>query len=569
MGTLSRIRRRRRAAVVSWRLWPGLLGLVLLWSAGCGRASVGASPSWRGRPSAHAKRADRLAVQPASPGAERYNDRNLPPPPDSELARVIVAAVRDAARSAGSSPPRLDGRLFAVAADLAPIARPDGPIPYELVEFALRHHGLIEPSPHILIIWAAAEAATDIAAQLGDRLPDIVRTAAVARMGVASASASGPDGAGDVIVLVLQPSFIHTDPIPRRLGRNQTIRVEGTIAPPYREPQVFITEHDGQVFESPLRSGPGRRIRFELSCRGHAGRRQVEITALDQHGSAVLANFPVWCATHPPVRAEIVRDRAPAASITDPRAAEREMIALLNRDRAHSGLPALVVDERVSAVARRHSQEMQRTGNVAHISRTTGAAIDRVRAGGIKTALVLENVARAYGVSEAQQGLLNSPGHRANILAPEATHVGVGIALGDNVTGQRELFVTQLFIRIPPPLDIAKGRQQLRRAIADRGNRTHDDELAQVAQQFAVELAQGRSPGEAAKRSAPAVDALAKRFRRVTTVVNPVAELDKFPVAELDREPKMTRFGIGLAQGTHDVIGEGAIYVVVLLGQLP
>ena len=81
-------------------------------------------------------------------------------------------------------------------------------------------------------------------------------------------------------------------------------------------------------------------------------------------------------------------------------------------------------------VARAHSRDMRDTGVVAHVSPTTGSAGDRVRAGNIKSSLVLENVARAYGVGEAEEGLMNSPGHRANILSRDATHMGLGVVLG-------------------------------------------------------------------------------------------------------------------------------------------
>ncbi|MBE7448064.1 MAG: CAP domain-containing protein [Kofleriaceae bacterium] len=85
----------------------------------------------------------------------------------------------------------------------------------------------------------------------------------------------------------------------------------------------------------------------------------------------------------------------------------------------------------MAEVARAHSREMRVTGVVGHVSALTGSAADRVKVAGIRTGLVLENIARAYGIAEAQAGLMNSPGHRANLLSRAATHVGIGIELGD------------------------------------------------------------------------------------------------------------------------------------------
>ena len=103
------------------------------------------------------------------------------------------------------------------------------------------------------------------------------------------------------------------------------------------------------------------------------------------------------------------------------------LLALVNRDRQVAGLPGLLWDEHVADVARGHSTEMRRTKIVAHLSPVTGSAADRVRAAKIKTAVVLENVARAYGLGEAHQGLMNSPGHRANLMSHAATHLGIGV----------------------------------------------------------------------------------------------------------------------------------------------
>ena len=88
---------------------------------------------------------------------------------------------------------------------------------------------------------------------------------------------------------------------------------------------------------------------------------------------------------------------------------------------------------------------------VPRIVPLTGDASDRAARAGIRTGLLLENIARAYGVAEAEAGLMNSPGHRANLMNAGVTHVGIGIEPGAEVGGRRELLVTQMFRRIPPP----------------------------------------------------------------------------------------------------------------------
>jgi uncharacterized protein YkwD len=537
-------------------------------AAGCGPRSVGKSPSWRDNKDGKGggialKAGEPIVLEPATRGSAQYNARELGEAPHSELGDALVAAVTRAAEGAGRTAPVSDPRLFAVAQDLAPVATESAPIPYGLVEFALRHHGIIEPSPHIILIWGPLDQGKLIADQLGERLPAIFADNAIARVGVGAE----PRGDTGVILLVLQPSFIETDPIPRVVKAGGSVDIAARIESSYRDPEVFITHEDGTVSNPATKLGTDGRLQARISCEGRTGAQQIEITAADEDGSAVLANFPIWCGEQPPATASVTPTEAAGGPVTNAADAEEVMLALVNRDRADAKLPPLTLDTALSDVARKHSDEMRATGNVAHVSPTTGSAADRVRAGGIVTALVLENVARAYGISEAEQGLMNSPGHRANILSREATHIGIGIALGDSVTGHRELFVTQVFTRVPPKIVQADAARSLAARVVDASALAADDDLTTIASRFAEDIAAGRTNEEAAKRSSKALDKLARQFARVTTIVNPVADIDAFPVDVVNKDAKMTSFGVGIAQGKHEVIGDGAIFVVILVGE--
>jgi uncharacterized protein YkwD len=81
---------------------------------------------------------------------------------------------------------------------------------------------------------------------------------------------------------------------------------------------------------------------------------------------------------------------------------------------------------------------------VAHVSPTTGDAANRVHRAGLKAALVTENVGEAYGARQAHAGFMASPGHRANVINPQLTHVGIGVVVPREGRGS-SLFITQLF----------------------------------------------------------------------------------------------------------------------------
>jgi uncharacterized protein YkwD len=218
--------------------------------------------------------------------------------------------------------------------------------------------------------------------------------------------------------------------------------ISARVARRYREAQVVVTTPDGQVHEAP--PALAEHVGVELRC-GADGRYQVEIVGNGSSGPSVLANFPVFCGVPPP--STLAGAAAMAQGPADPEAAERELIDLVNRDRAHAGLPALIPDARLTAIARAHSQDMADHDFVGHVSPRTGTAMDRVRRAGLHPELVLENVGRAYGAAEAESGFLASPGHRGNLLDPHARRLGVGVVFGREVTGTRPMFVTQLMMK--------------------------------------------------------------------------------------------------------------------------
>jgi uncharacterized protein YkwD len=101
----------------------------------------------------------------------------------------------------------------------------------------------------------------------------------------------------------------------------------------------------------------------------------------------------------------------------------------------------------LAKIARRHSLEMAKQGEIAHFFRDTGSVIDRVLAAGVSPSptLIAENVSAAQSAADAERGFMASPGHRDNILNRAITHVGVGVAVGREESGSVPLYFTQVF----------------------------------------------------------------------------------------------------------------------------
>ena len=531
----------------------------MLWSAcSSGPKKVGAQPSWRPKTTS----AQPAIFEPDGAAVQRYN-APVAAVPASPLGDATIAMVQAAAKTAKIAAPVADARLFEACAELAKVVPENGVVAYNAVEFAMQRHGIIEPSPHLLVVWGEIADAQAVVDQLAPRIPEILAAGSTARLGIGVAQRN-PDGTG-AVVFALQSSNVRTSPMPRALPNGGVVRIEAGVTPAFREPEVFVTGPDGTTERIPL-TGNAAAFVSVIECGARHGKLQIEITANDVSGSTVLANFPVWCHELPPtaIALEVDRDEAEPATAQQ---AEQRILALVNRDRRRAGVPELIWDERVANVARSYSAEMHQTKNVAHISPTTGSAADRVRVANIRTGAVLENVARAYGVREAHDGLMNSPGHRANLMSMLATHVGIGVVLGDEISGRRELLVTQVFIRIPPKLNVAEAASTIANKLNAVRAMKRDGALERSAQILAEKLASGQSREQAWPSVKRDLEQLGSKYRRVGSVVTVVTELAATEGATLLGEYRPSDVGIGLAQGTHPELGEAAIWLVLLMGE--
>lgn len=106
---------------------------------------------------------------------------------------------------------------------------------------------------------------------------------------------------------------------------------------------------------------------------------------------------------------------------------ERQVVELVNVQRARNGLQPLSLDAGLCRFARVKSQDMHDNRYFDHTSPTYGSPFDMMRQFGITYASAGENIAMGYSTPEAVvNAWMNSSGHRANILSAKYTTLGVG-----------------------------------------------------------------------------------------------------------------------------------------------
>jgi len=179
---------------------------------------------------------------------------------------------------------------------------------------------------------------------------------------------------------------------------------ESKLANAFAPPAFWLERHLAPVFSEPLRTA-------------------LPKTAIEPNANEFV-KLP-YTETHTSVREDL----------------EAKMLVLVNEEREKAGLKPLAADPELQQVARAHSRDMFARGYFAHEDPDGQDPFDRMRKAGVQFSTAGENLALAQTVEQAHEGLMKSPGHRANILQRQFGRVGIGIMDG----GIYGLMVSQEF----------------------------------------------------------------------------------------------------------------------------
>ncbi|HBQ10529.1 MAG TPA: hypothetical protein DEF51_04825 [Myxococcales bacterium] len=494
---------------------------------------------------------------PAYVTASAEGEAVLSEGPAGDAVRAGVAS----ASATHEMPIEGDPRLARLAQWVADRLGPDGePPPNEIVEFFARHLGLVEPVPHIMVLGQPADSLEEgIASSVGQ----FMNRQTYNRWGAAVVERAGLS----VAVVMLSWRWVELEPVPRQVSEGDPIAVRGRLIGDHRNPAVVVAQPDGQVRRLPAGSGPDFDVRVPT---GAEGTYQVEVVGRGEHGDTVIANFPVFVGTEIPrqVRLSGVAD----GGGRDVESVRRELIEMLNETRRGAGLPELTEHAGLREVALGHSRDMVANDYIGHQSPRSGTPADRVRTSGLQSGLVLENIGRGYSAAEIHRGLMESPGHRANLVNPDVSHVGIGVVAQPE--GARSAFiVTEVFVRMAERVDLAGAPS----TIVDLINRSRSargappveiqDHLSEAAQNAATEFF--ADPGLSQQDTVDDASASLRRFaiayRRLGGVMAIVADVSEAGALEPTLDPDVRHVGIGVAQGTRPDTGPNAIAVVIIL----
>lgn len=135
--------------------------------------------------------------------------------------------------------------------------------------------------------------------------------------------------------------------------------------------------------------------------------------------------------TEAPRETELPENTAGSSAL--PMAEAEAVLALVNRERSAAGLAPLTLDTDLCRVATAKAEDMQKNNYFSHTSPTYGSPFDMMKRFGISYRSAGENIAMGYRTADSvMEGWMNSDGHRANILNPSFTKLGVGYCAEGN-----------------------------------------------------------------------------------------------------------------------------------------
>jgi uncharacterized protein YkwD len=195
--------------------------------------------------------------------------------------------------------------------------------------------------------------------------------------------------------------------------------------------------------------------------------------------------------------------------------AERALLEDANRERVAQGLAPLHWNANLAAAAHAHALLMAQHNTLSHQFSGEAPLQDRARSAGARFTEVAENVAEGPSAEMIHASWMHSPPHRANLLDPELTDIGIAVAAGAPGPGSGRapmLFAVQDFSQAVPQLSLSEQEHQVASALVAHGlqvtNLTGDSNSAPAAKRSSKHSATLRNVSAATTSDVPATLAI-------------------------------------------------------------
>ncbi|MDW8247496.1 MAG: CAP domain-containing protein [Sandaracinaceae bacterium] len=441
---------------------------------------------------------------------------------------------------------------------------PGGEVPEgEVIDFARMHFGIVEPNPHFIVLGLSHDQ------EVGDAVQrSVSRFLSVGNYNRWGASIRARSGIW-VIVIGLSWRYLALQPIPREMSVRSPITIKGQLDESHVQPVLVVETPGGEVKRVML--GEGREFHVDLPTPAK-GSYRLEILARSERGEEVVANFVVYAGEHAP--SKFIAPKVQLVPEKLPEEVEAKLLDYIQEERRKVGLGPIERSRQLDAVARAHAIDMRDRRSISHFSPTTGSPFDRVRAAGIASGLVLENVGRGYSSYEIHQGFRASPGHFANIIHPGINSVGIGVVTEDEGETRRAFIVAEVFVRFPREINVDEAREKVKQRLLEirrmRGGLPFsvDPQLQAKAEEMVQRYFRDSTEDMKGIVDRFTLESLRgiTGFRRVTAWMAAVGDLAQTEVFEGIGGEDADRIGIGVAQGRRAADRPTEVIIGIVMG---
>ncbi len=420
---------------------------------------------------------------------------------------------------------------------------------------AVSSSGAWDPSPRALVLKGSpAEAPI---AMLAER--DDLGAEPASHVGVGVAI----QGKASAVVVLFTDRRLRLEPFARQLPKPGVRELCGALESPLEAPEAWVTLPSGAV-ERPKATEAGRgrfcfRVRF-----ADQGRHTLEVLGRGPKGPEVVALWFTDVGQH-----TATREGEPDDEPTDLEVARARILDRINALRRAHGVEPLSLDARVTEVAQAYSQRMASEGFFAHVAPDGSTVGQRLQARRYAYRAAGENLGLASGPLSAHFGIEHSPGHRRNLLDPQYTRLGIGIATRAD-RSDPQVLVTQILV--DPARASGDPLEEAYAALVDRRKslRLPTLERHPVLEQLALDHARKALALDEPKSQLPD----SKLHERV------FAALDEVGAASIDvviadspalitqskslQDSKNRLVGVGVVKGDTSRFGQDKFWVVVI-----
>jgi uncharacterized protein YkwD len=369
-------------------------------------------------PSPPASAADALPPTVATYGTEPSPNGATGGPQADATATLVERVLRER-----GDDPKADGRLAILASWGARQILRRASLDPDRVDAVARRLGFVGPTPWLVGVPVPKGVnRPEVEAEIKRRVASAPKDMPLTRYGVASIGG----GFDEIVVVALASLEVKLLSFPKHAAVAELLDFHGEVGERFTSARLSVTFPHGGVKEWRFAT---REMQSPIQF-AQPGVHRVEVFGEGATGPVVVANFPVYVGVDEPLPAgEKPSDEAKHTALAGPDAVAARMLESINAARVEANLDPLAPDDALAAVGRGHAEDMASNQFFSHVSPTTGDPGDRLRRASVRWKVFGENLSRGESAEEMHRGLMGSPGHRANILEPRFTHVGIGVVV--------------------------------------------------------------------------------------------------------------------------------------------